>query len=244
MKKYIPNSITLVNLFCGCCAIVFIFLDYFLVGCLFILIGAIADFMDGMVARLLKVSSPLGKELDSLADMVSFGVVPGLILFKLLLLTNQQTVEIYAINNIIWALPAFLIPIFSGLRLAKFNLDERQTEDFIGLNTPANTIFIVGLLLTVHLNSFGWREYILNPYFLYPVIVILSYLLISELRIFGFKFKGLQWKGNEIRFIFLGIAILQLFLLKESALSTVIITYIVLAIIHNQMFTSRFKKNT
>lgn len=219
----------MLNLFLGTCAVVAIISQQYTLAVYLILGAGIADFFDGMAARLLKVQSPIGKELDSLADMVSFGVVPGLILYALLA-PNFASHSLG--EGIIWeATPAFLVTAFSALRLAKFNLDTRQTENFIGLNTPATTIFVVGLLLIQQTNTFGGSTWISHPMLLYPLIVVLSYLLVAELPMFSFKFKSLKWQGNEARLSFLVIAISLLVTLKAAALSFIILSYLLFNIV-------------
>ncbi len=242
MKKYIPNAITLLNLFCGCAALVCVLYGYFINAFWFLFIGGLADYLDGMVARWLKVNSTLGKELDSIADMVSFGVVPGAIIYMLLnagLRYSEQLAQGGAVQLLqptlsfdlsYAALPAFLISVFAGLRLARFNLDTRQSEDFIGLATPSTTLFVVGLMLIFHFNSYGLRTLVVSPYFLIPIILLFSYLMVSELRMFSFKFKGFRWEGNEIRFIFAAIAILLLVFLREAAFATTVLVYIAIAV--------------
>ena len=229
MRKHIPNFVTTINLFCGCCALVFVFKGLFFWVFISLLICGAADYIDGMVARALNVKSPIGKELDSLADMVSFGVVPGAIIYKLLTISPIGIES----NSIIewWALAGFIIPVFACLRLAKFNLDERQSEDFIGLNTPACTMFVTGLMLIYHYDSAGLANLVIEPVFLYSVVIVFSYLLVAEIPMFSFKFKGLQWKGNENRIVFISIALLLLILLKEIAFSLIIILYILYSLI-------------
>lgn len=206
----------------GCLAVKFLFEQKPLVAVLCVAIGMLADFLDGAVARLLKVSSELGKQLDSLADMVSFGLVPGVILYYLL---SQNT-------N--FGILGFTVTLFSALRLGKFNLDTRQSDSFIGLPTPACTIFIVGLLLLFELNRFGIAHWIAQPALLVLVILLLSYLLIAELPLFSLKFKSLHWKGNEIRFIFVAVALLLLLSLQELGLVLTIILYVLISILSNR----------
>ena len=232
MKKYIPNFITLINLFCGCCALVSILNQQYLATFIFLAIGGLADYADGMIARLLKVNSPLGKELDSMADMVSFGVVPGAILYVLLSLSFPE----YKGGIVYPALPSFLLSMFAGLRLARFNLDTRQSENFIGLNTPSSTMFVAGLMLIHHYNSFGVGHWVTHPIFLYSTVVVLSFLLVTELPMFGFKFKGLQWRGNEIRWSFILLSFILVFLLKEASFAIIILLYILLALINFWFF--------
>lgn len=228
MKKWIPNALTLLNLFLGCCALVALFNQDYLLAIGFIAGGLIADVLDGAVARLLQVHSPLGKELDSFADMVTFGVVPGLILY--ILIAEGFSGEGFS-GQLQWsALPAFILSAFSGLRLAKFNLDTRQSQTFLGLPTPSSTIFVVGLLLIWHFNSFDLSSIVEQPVLLYAVILTLSYLLICEIPMFSFKIKALRWKGNEVRYSFLAISLLLAFLLQEAAVSAIILIYLLINI--------------
>ncbi len=227
MKKHIPNFLTLLNLFCGCCALISVFNHHFVHAAVFLLVSGIADFFDGMSARLFNVKGDLGKELDSLADMVSFGLVPGVIIYTLLNIQNENPSS----QNIdLFALPAFLITIFSCLRLARFNIDTRQSENFIGLNVPSNTTFAVGLMLIYHFNSFGLSSFVSNNLLLYTYIIVCSYLMISNIPMFGFKFKKLAINGNELKFIFLLSSILSFIFLQELALCTNILLYIILSL--------------
>ncbi|MEM8525667.1 MAG: CDP-alcohol phosphatidyltransferase family protein [Bacteroidota bacterium] len=221
MRAAIPNLVTLCNLAMGCMAIKFLFEGEPLLAVICSAIGLLADFLDGAVARMLNVSSELGKQLDSLADMVSFGVVPGVILYQLLS------------ENTSFAYVGFLITLLSAVRLGKFNLDTRQSDQFIGLPTPACTIFIIGLLLIYEFNSFGLKEVIAQPWLLLAVTIIFSYLLVAEIPLFSLKFKHLKWKGNEIRFIFVAFSILLLIFLREAGLVLAILLYLVLSIINN-----------
>jgi len=238
MRKHIPNIITLLNLFCGCCAVACIFYGQFPQAFLFVFIGGLADYSDGMVARWLKVNSPFGKELDSLADMVTFGVVPGAIVYMLLVISLEDAILGYpkSLSFLgtkglkMLALPAFIISTFSALRLAKFNLDVRQSEDFIGLNTPACTAFVIGLMLTFHFNYYGLRPYVGNLFFLFALIPILSYLLISEIPMISFKFKKFKWKGNERQFILILLSILFVIIFQGFGFSLMILSYVGLSV--------------
>ena len=229
MKKHIPNTITLINLFCGCCALVSVFNEMYVAVFWFLFFGGLADYADGFVARYLKVNSLLGKELDSLADMVSFGVVPGAIVY-MMLFNHPLTADYYFQQINLMALPAFLITVFSALRLARFNIDTRQSEDFIGLNTPSVTMFVTGLMLIFHFDSFGLGEIVFHPYFLYPIIIVLSYLLVAELPMFSMKFKGMKWKGNERRIIFLFLAFTSFAFLQEVSFSLMIALYVLFSV--------------
>jgi CDP-diacylglycerol---serine O-phosphatidyltransferase len=231
VKKNIPNAITCCNLLCGCLAIVKIFEGNLVVASYLVGLAAIFDFFDGFAARLLKVSSPIGKDLDSLADMVTFGVVPGIMMFnfiKLSLDMDAKGFEIIELNPIFCNV-AFIIPIFSAIRLAKFNNDTRQSESFIGLPTPANAILICSLPLILQANS---QQFIplYNPYTLCFLCCILSILLIAELPLFALKFKHFNWKGNEIRYSFLGFSLVLIIVLKLIAIPLIIIFYIVFSL--------------
>jgi CDP-diacylglycerol--serine O-phosphatidyltransferase len=223
--RHLPNMITLLNLFSGCVALVCILEGQWLAGAWLVGLALVADFLDGAVARLLRVQSDVGKQLDSLADMVSFGVVPGTAFYELL--------RVQAAPEGGWrlALLGFAVSVFAGLRLAKFNTDTRQTIDFIGLPTPAATIFTVGLLLVAHQNTHGLRPLVTHPVVLYSCIAGLCMLMVSELRLFSFKFKRFTWSGNEIKFIFAGVSLILLTLLREAALPIIILFYLLLAAI-------------
>ena len=224
IRKHIPNAITLLNLVFGCCALLCILYGQYVEGFVFIIAAVAADYADGLFARLLNVHSELGKELDSIADMVSFGVVPGAIYYQLLLIAlgqEEASTLVYA------AVPGFFLSAFSGLRLAKFNLDTRQTEGFIGLPTPSSTMFVTGLMLIYALDSYGLGNMVVSsPAVLYLLIALQSYLLVSEIPMFALKFKSLRWAGNEVKFIFAGIALLLLVLTREVAFSAVVVLYV------------------
>lgn len=224
MKQYIPNTITLLNLFCGCCATVAILYDQVELCLILLLAGILADYLDGAVARMLNVKSMMGKELDSLADMVTFGLLPGAILYYLL---NQNEVAEVSRLQLIWQYsPAFIITLFSALRLAKFNIDTRQTEHFLGLPTPSSTIFVAGILAIFHYNSLSLQELVIHPGFVFPLAAILSWLLVSDIPMFNLKLSSFQWTGNEVKFIFAGIALLLLIILGVAAPALIILLYI------------------
>ena len=232
IKRYIPNTVTLSNLLCGCFALVGILTDQLAAVPALIGICLLADYCDGLLARLLKVSSPMGRELDSLADMVSFGVVPGAMLFYLM--NEAQQIEQIRFDDpsTLLGLVGFLVTIFSCVRLAKFNLDTRQTEGFVGLNTPASTIFVLGLLLTGINNLYGLGPLVVNELFLVGVTLALSYLLIAEIPMFSFKFKSLTWKGNRIRASFMVVVLACLLLFKlGTALSLIILCYVLVSVV-------------
>jgi len=215
MIKHIPNTITCLNLFSGCVGVWFAFNGNYPGVALAIIFSAIFDFLDGMAARLLRAYSPMGKELDSLADVVSFGLVPGALVFQMLSVDYIHT----------YAYLGFLLTIFSALRLAKFNIDERQSSSFIGLPVPANAIFWAGIAL-------AWSEwFIANPYVLIALAVLFSYLLVAEIPMFSLKFKNLSWTENKLQFIFLGGCLLLIVLLWRKAIAPLILWYILLSVV-------------
>lgn len=223
MKKHIPNTITCCNLISGCIATYFAFQSDFSLALLFIVAGAVFDFFDGMVARLLHVSSPIGKELDSLADDITFGFAPSAIIFSYL---NTFHIHIFIIPFL-----AFVMVAFSALRLAKFNLDERQALGFIGLPTPANALFWGALIV-------GLQEYAISFEGLEWIILggtfLSCYLLIAEIPMFALKFKHWGWKGNEIKYIFVLSCIPLLLFLGVSGFAAIIAWYVILSVITNK----------
>ncbi len=228
MKKHIPNTITCCNLISGCIATYWAFGGNYELALLFIIIGAVFDFFDGMTARLLGVSSPIGKELDSLADDITFGFAPSAIVFNFL----QQNTDILPCLPYI----AFVMAAFSALRLAKFNLDERQALGFIGLPTPANALFWASLIT----GSEAWLSS--APYLTYGVIALLllsCYLLIAEIPMFALKFKHWGWKGNEIKYIFAISCIPLLLLLGVSGFAAIIAWYIILSVFNSRTIKDR-----
>jgi CDP-diacylglycerol--serine O-phosphatidyltransferase len=234
IKKHLPNAVTLINLLCGCLSFISIFTGQVYLVPFFIAICLFADYVDGLLARLLKVSSPMGRELDSLADMVSFGVVPGAMLFYMI--NQSKGIPMESVNfqqpETVVGTIGFLVTLFSCIRLAKFNLDTRQNEGFVGLNTPACTIFVLGLLLIGMYDIYGMRQFVLNQYLLSAITVVLSYLLIAELPMFSFKFKALEWKTNKIRISFILVSILCLLFFKfGAALSLIILCYLVFSFV-------------
>jgi len=232
MKKNIPNIITLLNLFFGCCALASVLYGQFVQAFFFSFASGVADYLDGMFARALKVKSPLGQQLDSLADMVSFGVVPGAIIY-MLLVKGLSDPDVLPIELTLAASPAFLITMFAAIRLALFNIDTRQTENFIGMPTPSCAMYTVGLMLVYHYDSFGLAGLTTNPIFLYPNIFILCWLMVAEFPMFGLKFKNLTWAGNEIRFIFAALSLALVVWLREASLSLIIIAYVLFSIFEN-----------
>lgn len=237
MKKQIPNLITLGNLFCGVAACIYAASNDFLSAAVYICLGIFLDFFDGLAARLLNVASPLGKELDSLADVVTSGVAPGLLLMGILKM--GCIVHPCLIINIL-PLIALLIPLFSAYRLAKFNLDTRQSHSFLGLPVPANALIWVGVALYMACNWYatgGFGEIFYRPWFLIVlavVSIITDLLLISEIPMFSLKFDfhDMGWKHNNVQYIFfIGCAAIIFISCSWLAISIIILWYILLSIL-------------
>lgn len=231
MKKHIPNMITCCNLICGCIATGAAFSaasglpSQYLYAVLFIILGATFDFFDGMSARALGVSSPIGKELDSLADVVTFGVAPSAILFALF--REVQYPEFLLPLKDVLPYTAFLMAAFSALRLAKFNLDTRQSTQFIGLPTPANALFWGSLVLGQHAFLVSAR---FNAAFLFLFMILFCWLLVAEVPMLALKFKNLSWKDNKEKFIFL-LGCVPCFLLAESCFAAIIVLYTIISVV-------------
>lgn len=225
-KKHIPNAITCCNLFSGCVACAMAFAGDFKLAMAFIVLGAVFDFFDGMVARLLGVSSPMGVQMDSLADDITFGIAPATIVFVYMKDVLYYPSYLGELKEIL-PYAAFLIAVFSAYRLAKFNIDTRQTNTFIGLPTPANALFwsslITGGAQWIYDLNAGW-------FFLLALVMLSSYFLVSEIPMFSLKFKNLSWKCNSIRYIFLLVS-LPMLLLGYLAPVAIIGWYLLLSIV-------------
>ena len=223
MKKHIPNTITCCNLISGCIATWFAFQGDYGMALLFIVIGAVFDFFDGMSARLLHVSSEIGKELDSLADDITFGFAPSAIVFSYLCS--------FHIHLIFVPFLAFVMAAFSALRLAKFNLDERQAMGFIGLPTPANALFWGSLIVGLHQSGFSFEGL---EWVILAGVFLSCYLLVAEIPMFALKFKQWGWKGNEIKYIFILSCVPILLLLGIIGLAVIIAWYVILSVATNK----------
>lgn len=230
IKNYIPNTITCLNLVSGCVASVMALEGNLMYAVVWIMLAAVFDFFDGFAARLLKAFSPIGKELDSLADVVSFGVAPGMILF-VLLSWLAPTLPLGGLNEYIpyWA---FVIPAFSGLRLAKFNIDERQTTSFIGLPVPAHALFWSSLGYSVQpLLPQGGVVLLVG---LMALALVTSLLLVSEVPMFSLKIKSLAWKGNELRYILVACAVIFVSIWGFLGIAGTILLYVLLSIFNGR----------
>jgi CDP-diacylglycerol--serine O-phosphatidyltransferase len=228
IKRHIPNLITLLNLFCGCIAIVFASRGDFELTFYFVCGGIFLDFFDGFFARMFKVSSPLGLQLDSLADMVTSGVTPGFVMF--LMMSNNNDVASW------FPYLGFLITLGSCYRLANFNIDTRQTDSFIGLPTPANTLFILSLPLVLkYSDSLLLLELLVNPWVLLAISIFSAIMLNAEIPLFSLKIKKVGFKGNELPILFLLYSVLMIVFFTYSALPLIILSYILLSVINNKI---------
>jgi CDP-diacylglycerol---serine O-phosphatidyltransferase len=221
IKQHIPNALTSLNLAAGMVGIVFVLNGQLAYGTYMIFLAALFDFLDGFVARILKVSSEIGKQLDSLADMVTFGVLPAFILFSMI---DQQTEIIYLPYS------AFLIGIFSALRLAKFNIDTRQSERFIGVPTPANALLISTLPFLAEKSIF-FENLLTNPFILVGIGIIMSFLLVAELPLIALKFKDYTFSKNTFRYLVVAMSLISLILLGIAGIPFAIILYIALSFV-------------
>jgi len=240
ITKHIPNTITCLNIFSGCIASLLAIEGYLFPAALFIILAAVFDFMDGLFARLLGAYSPMGKELDSLADMLSFGFAPACIAFSYLRLAvlgdsgAAFSPESLSYSQIAILLSAYLISIFSGLRLAKFNVDTRQTSSFIGVPTPANAMFWASLPIILHFGDYPMIESLLsNQWLIISAVLVTSYLLVAEIPMFALKVKSLKWQENQIRYLFLITLVILALLLKWLVIPLILFVYILFSLIDN-----------
>ena len=237
----VPNLITLLNLLCGSISVILVLQNYVLFAAILIFAAGVLDFLDGFAARLLKSYSDLGKSLDSLADMVSFGLAPSVIMYQLLfesLKINQPDLTLQNAGplEIVILFSAFFITLFSGLRLAKFNIDERQSDSFIGVPTPANAFFIASIPFII-LNFPAAENWILKIYVLLPLTFILSFLLVSEIPLISLKFKSFKFSDNKPRYFLVIISVLFIVILKLSAFPLIFIGYLTISVINNMVKT-------
>ncbi len=241
-KKHIPNLITLLNLFSGTVAVIFAVNNELEMAAYFVFLGIFFDFFDGLAARILKVQGELGKQLDSLADVVTSGVAPGIVVYKLL--QTKESVVVFNTEIISWEsqkielLPFFglLITLAAAYRLAKFNIDERQTSSFIGLPTPAAALVVLSLPLILNYSTLKVATTIIeNKWFLIGLTLVLSILMNAEIPLFSLKFKDYSWKNNQIKYVFLITTFILLAVMQFVAVPLIIIMYIVLSIISNNI---------
>jgi len=241
MKKHIPNLITLLNVLCGCIATVFAVSNQLEIAAVFVFLGIFFDFFDGMAARVLDVKSELGLQLDSLADMITSGLVPGIVMYQLLLMSHSggwnSDMAVAApamVTEMPW-LPffGFIITLASAYRLANFNLDENQISSFVGLPTPANALLILSfpLILLYHNNDI-LNGIILNQWFLIGTTVLSAYLLNAPIALFALKFKNWDFKDNALRYVFICISLVLIITLRYMAIPAIIAFYVLSSLIN------------
>ncbi|WP_439129431.1 CDP-alcohol phosphatidyltransferase family protein [Polaribacter sp.] len=242
MKKHIPNLLTLGNLFCGTVATIFAVHGVFELAALFVVLGIFFDFFDGFAARLLNVSGDLGTQLDSLADMVTSGVVPGIIMFRLLSPNDYFVSSFEGTESMIWSgikiapiqLLGLLLTLGACYRLAKFNIDTRQTDSFIGLPTPAMSLFVISLPLIQQFSDIEFTQNLIsNNYFLIAITLILTYLMNAELPLFSLKFKEYSIKNNLVKYLFLVVSLGMIIFLQYLSIPLIIGLYVIVSIFSN-----------
>ena len=238
IKKHIPNLLTLGNLLCGTVATITAVNGDYLTTAILVVLGIVFDFFDGFVARLLKVSGELGKQLDSLADMVTSGVVPGIVMLDV---NNVSQSELLDFNNIIYSKTVFdtgyfkflglLLTLAACYRLANFNIDTRQSDSFIGLPTPAMSLFVIALpLIPMYSENQFFIDLVQNNYFLMGVTLVLSFLMNAEIPLFSLKFKTFGVKENSLKYLFLLFSLGMLLTLEVIAIPAIIMLYVVLSV--------------
>lgn len=239
-KNHIPNLITLCNLLSGLIALIYVFDSHYQMAFVWVFIGIFFDFWDGFFARIFKVQTAIGLQLDSLADMVTSGVVPGMVIYKMLsdIASYQEEYNLSADNFYLGILPyaGFIITLASGYRLAKFNVDTRQTDSFIGLPTPANALFILSLpVIEAHSDGTGVVfEMLSNPYVLVGISLLSAFMLNAEIPLFSLKVKYFNWETNKIQIIFLVLSVLLLFFFQYLGIPLIILLYVILSVINNK----------
>lgn len=249
LKKHIPNFITLLNVLCGCVAVIFAVSNRMELAAFFVFLGIFFDFFDGLAARVLKVQSDLGLQLDSLADMITSGLVPGIVMYQLLGMAvyggwnADQAIHTGASGTLsILPLPflGFIITLASAYRLAKFNLDENQAASFVGLPTPANALLILSLpLILFYQNNDILNSIILNQWFLVGLTFLSAYLLNSKIKLFALKFKNWSFKDNALRYTFLVVSFVLLVTLKFLAVPAIIGFYIISSMVNGINITKK-----
>ncbi len=236
LKKQVPNIITLLNLLCGCIALVFAFHRNFEMALLFVSLGIFLDFFDGFFARLFNVSSPLGFQLDSLADMVTSGVVPGLVMYQMMLENLNQD----ALTAQLFPYLGFIVTLGSCYRLANFNIDTRQTDSFIGLPTPANALFILSLpVVLIKTESLFVIEVLTNQWILLVIALFSAFILNAEIPLFSLKVKHFTLSQNIIQVVFVMLSLILLVLLHYLAIPLVIILYVLLSVVNNKFLVKK-----
>ena len=240
IKKHIPNAITLLNLLAGLLALIHAFNGNYNEAFSLVCLGIFFDYWDGFFARIWKVQSPIGLQLDSLADMVTSGVVPGLVMYKMLadIQENQSQYNLTEDTYYMGVVPylGFLITLASCYRLAKFNIDTRQTDSFIGLPTPANALLIMSIPMIQFHSEFEWLvDFLSNPYVLVGITVLSSYLLNAEIPLFSLKVKSFSWEKYKMQVVFLILSLILIVLLEFIAIPIIILLYVILSVVNNML---------
>lgn len=245
IKKHIPNTITLLNLASGLLAVIAVFKGYYDEAFIFVCLGIFFDFWDGFLARKFKVSGELGLQLDSLADVVTSGVVPGLMMFKLFQDIQEDNTSKYFLTEEFYYMGfvpylGFIITLASAYRLAKFNIDTRQTDSFIGLPTPANALLIMSIPMIQYAGTHEWLvEALYNPFILLAITVLSAYMLNAEIPLFSLKMKDFSWEKNKLQVIFLALSVVLLFLIGFTALPVIILLYVALSVLNNTVLAKK-----
>jgi CDP-diacylglycerol--serine O-phosphatidyltransferase len=245
IKKHIPNIITLLNLASGLLAVIAVFKGYYDEAFIFVCLGIFFDFWDGFFARKFNVSGELGLQLDSLADVVTSGVVPGLMMFKLFQDIQEDDTSKYFLTEEFYYMGfvpylGFIITLASAYRLAKFNIDTRQTDSFIGLPTPANALLIMSIPMIQYAETHEWLvEVLYNPFVLLAITILSAYMLNAEIPLFSLKMKDFSWEKNKLQVIFLALSVVLLLLLEFTALPVIILLYVALSVINNTVLAKK-----
>ena len=248
MKNYIPNAITLTNLFLGCLATVFAVKGHLEIAAFLVFAGILCDFFDGLAARALKVQSAIGIQLDSLADLITCGLAPGVVLFQLLSITAENTLVLHygsdwntaSVEIALLPLVGFLVTLASAYRLAKFNIDEDQLTSFTGLPTPANALFILSFpLILEYQDNDLINSIILNPWFLISVTLVSALMLNARVKLFALKFSDWSFTANATKYIFLLLSLVLLVVLRFAAIPLIIVLYVVLSVLDHRVKSSR-----
>ncbi|MEY2738152.1 MAG: hypothetical protein RL259_61 [Bacteroidota bacterium] len=245
IKQHIPNAITLLNLSSGLLAIIAIFKGYYDEAFLFVCLGIFFDFWDGFFARKFKVSGELGLQLDSLADVITSGVVPGLMMFKLLLDIQEDDSSKYYLTEDFYYMGfvpylGFIITLASAYRLAKFNIDTRQTDSFIGLPTPANALFIMSIPMIQFDGTHEWLvNALFNPFVLLGISFVSAFMLNAEIPLFSLKIKEFSLEKNKLQFFFLALSFVLLLVLGFTALPLIILSYVALSVFNNTILAKK-----
>jgi len=234
-RSQLPNILTLGNLFSGCLGIIFVLNGQLKIAAYLILLGGAFDFLDGFIARLLKVSSPLGAQLDSLSDMVTFGVLPGMMLYKFMLINNGGEAPYLFFQFI-----PMLFPICAAIRLARFNISTEQSDKFIGLATPAATLFVAGLPFISETSLLSFLHQ--SNGVLILISLALAFLMISSLELFAFKFKNTSLEENKVKYLFLALSLILLIVLGLGALPIIIILYILASVLELNLLKKKTKE--